>query len=544
MKLLFLKKISIYLICLVLSPVMSWAQNEVLELNFDNPQNTVKYHVDYTDEDNFEPEKAAAVFNDKILDLEQRTNLAVLLRQIYKGSGLVINLEEISNDPHHLDTASEKNIFRISEQFPDIYLEKYGDRWLYSDHTAKHIEDIHKQIYPFGADKLLTLLPKLGNRKILGLHLWQHITIFLIIFLSLVINKLFVLTFKSLIFKLMELKGKGDASKKYIVKVSRPLSILIVFPLLTLFIPVIQLPAYITSFLITVLKVLWPFFATLFFYRMVDILGIYLEKLAARTETTLDDQLVPLARKTMRIFVVIIGALAILSNFDVDIWPLLTGLSIGGLAVALAAQDTLKNLFGSVMIFVDKPFQVGDWITSGDIDGTVEEVGFRSTRVRTFRNSVTYVPNGKIADSTIDNHGLRQFRRFYTTITVTYDTPTHLIEAFVDGLRKIVESHPDTRKDVFHIYFNDMGAFSLNIMFYIFFAVPTWGEELRCRHEILLQIMKLAESLGVQFAFPTQTLHMESFPEKQSNSPVYEMDKLNVKERLNTFFKGSPEKDN
>jgi MscS family membrane protein len=247
--------------------------------------------------------------------------------------------------------------------------------------------------------------------------------------------------------------------------------------------------------------------------------------------------LVPLIKKALKIFVVIIGALAILSNLNVDIIPLLAGLSIGGLAFALAAQDTIKNFFGSIMIFIDKPFQIGDWITSGNIDGTVEEVGFRATRIRTFRNSVTYVPNGMIADSTVDNHGLRAYRRFYTHIAITYDTPPELINLFVDGLRQIVEKHPHTRKDYYNIYLNDMADFSLNIMFYIFFEVPGWPEELKSRHEILIEVIRLAEELGINFAFPTQTLHMETFPEKKGNSPVYEKSSPGMRKRLESFLK-------
>jgi MscS family membrane protein len=244
-----------------------------------------------------------------------------------------------------------------------------------------------------------------------------------------------------------------------------------------------------------------------------------------------------LLRKALKIFVIIVGALAILSNLNIDIIPLLTGLSIGGLAFALAAQDTLKNFFGSIMIFIDKPFQIGDWITSGTIDGTVEEVGFRATRVRTFRNSVTYVPNSLIADKTVDNHGLRMYRRFYTQIAINYDTPADVINVFVEGLRKIVDDHPHTGKDNYHVYLNDMADSSLNVIFYIFFELPTWGDELRCRHEVLIEIIKLAEGLGVNFAFPTSTLHMETFPEKKGNSPVYEKNPSILKKQLQTFLK-------
>jgi MscS family membrane protein len=266
------------------------------------------------------------------------------------------------------------------------------------------------------------------------------------------------------------------------------------------------------------------------------VVSAYFSHLASKTESTLDDQLVPLIRKTLKALVIIVGTLFVLRDgLNFDILPFLTGISIGGVAIALAAQDTIKNFFGSVMIFIDKPFQVGDWVTSGEIDGTVEEVGFRSTRIRTFRNSVMYVPNGKIADAVVDNHGLRQYRRFFTTLTITYDTPPELIEEFVKGLQEIVLAHPKTRKDYFNIFFNNLSAYSQDVMFYIFFEVPTWPEELKARHEILLQIVKLAKALGVRFAFPTQTLHMESFPEKSGLTPTYPGE-TEYKARLGKFI--------
>jgi MscS family membrane protein len=192
------------------------------------------------------------------------------------------------------------------------------------------------------------------------------------------------------------------------------------------------------------------------------------------------------------------------------------------------------------MIFLDRPFQVGDWISSDGIDGTVEEVGFRSTLVRTFRNSLTSIPNGRLADHTIDNHGLRVYRRFNTHIAITYDTPPAVITTFVEGLKKIVTDHPDTRKDYFEIHLHEMGSSSLNILFYIFFQVPTWTDELICRHQVLLQVLRLAEALGVRFAFPTQTLHMETFPGQNSLTPESLEDMETLRKKLDDFFASQP----
>ena len=375
--------------------------------NLTSPYLAIQTHLNNLEEDNYKPEVAANVFNPKRVAEEDAQELAIQLLQVFKGAGIYISIQAVPKETDYLDSLRGKHVYIIDKRYPQIYLEKEGEFWFYSQETVNSIDMLHRQVYPFGVDRLLELLPKLGNSRYVGLFMWQWIFILFIIILSLVIHKIFTLVIEKLIISFLIKRGHTNIAKKYVAPVAKPLSILIIFPILLLLIPVIQLPIKINSYLIMALKAAWPVFFTLVAYRLVDVLSMYMMKLAEKTESTLDDQLVPMVRKALKIFVIIVGVLAILMNLNINIVPLLTGLSIGGLAFALAAQDTLKNFFGSLMIFVDKPFQIGDWITSGDIDGTVEEVGFRATRLRTFRNSVTYVPNGMIADRIVDNHGLR-----------------------------------------------------------------------------------------------------------------------------------------
>jgi MscS family membrane protein len=521
----------------ILLLVAHLAPGQKSNANLSSPYQTLVTHISNLEDTNFKPQVSAQVFDPSLVDAEEAEKLAIQLLQIYKGRGEMIEFEDVPIDPYFVDSLSGKQIYVIDRKHPDIYLQKSGNSWYYSPETTKSIDAIHKEVYPFGVDKLLELAPKLGDNEYFGLRVWQYIMILIIIILSFVIHKLFTLVIENIIIRLLVRAGYKNLAKGFVAPVAKPISILIIFPILLLLIPVIQLPIKINNYLILALKAAWPVFITIVAYRLVDILGAYMMKLAEKTQSTLDDQLVPMVRKALKVFVVIVGGLAILMNLNINIVPLLTGLSIGGLAFALAAQDTLKNFFGSIMIFVDKPFQIGDWITSGDVDGTVEEVGFRATRVRTFRNSLTYVPNGVIADRTVDNHGLRRYRRFYTQIAINYDTPSDVINVFVEGLREIIQKHPNTLKDNYHVYLNDMADSSLNIMFYIFFEVPTWGEELRCRHQVLIEVIRLAESLGVSFAFPTRTLHMETFPEKKGNSPEYQTNISLLKRQLKSFLK-------
>ena len=530
-----------WLICILFFFTKSVYAQEAVEkkakVDLSSPYHTIYTHLYYLQEDSYEPEIAARTFSLENRSIEEAEDLAIRLKQILDGEGIYIDMDLLPRKNEYFDSTSQQFKYVLSNRYPDIYLvRKENGRWLYSEKTAERIDPLYKEVFPFGTHKLLDWLPRLGQKKMIGLHLWQYIGILILIVVAFVVHRLFTFFFRKGMNRLLQSLGYEEVAKKFVLPVARPLSLFVVFMLLYVLSPVLQLPVSIAYWLMLILKAILPFFATLVFYRLVDFVGVYLDRFAKRTENTLDDQLVPLLRKALRTFVVIIGALFILDNLEFDVTAFIAGLSIGGLAFALAAQDTIKNFFGSLMIFIDKPFQIGDWITSGEIDGTVEEVGFRSTRIRTFRNSVTYVPNGKLADWVVDNHGLRQYRRFYTKLALTYDTPPHLIELFVEGLRKIVQDHPETRKDYFEVHLNDLGAHSLDIMFYIFFAVPTWSQELKARHEILLQVMQLAESLEIRFAFPTQTLHMETFPGKPSLTPEYTKSLTEMKEARDTFM--------
>jgi MscS family membrane protein len=508
-----------------------------VSVNLNNPKSTLKTFLGNLQEDNFHPAAAAKTLAPSIKNIDREERI-IQLKQILDGSGVLIDLDEVPENSNYVDSTKSKQRYYLSEiEFPEIYLEKYDNKWYFSEKTIKQIPLLHEFVYPFGTDKLMNILPKLGNQKIIGLHAWQHISILILIVLCVIIHKLLTWFFDVLIFKLINRKkGYENVAHDYVLPVARPFSLIVIVGLLIIFVPVLQLPITVNHYLVLLLNALLPFFATIMAYKLVDILGEYLLKMAEKTESTMDDQIVPVLKRVLKIFVVVVGFLFILSKLRFDITALLAGISIGGLAVALAAQETIKNFFGSLMIFFDKPFQIGDWITAGDIDGTVEEVGFRSTRIRTFRDSVITVPNGFLTDQAIDNHGLRHYRRFYTTITVTYDTPVHVMQAFVKGLRQIVEDHPKTRKDFYNIYFNNMSAYSLDVMFYVFLEVPTWQEELMHKEELLVEIMKLAKTLGVQFAFPTQTLHMENFPGKPSLSPEYE-DSSSIENKIKTYFK-------
>lgn len=537
------------LILLINGWIVAFGQSDTTKLDVvsgysvNSPYQAVFTHLKNLQDETYQPEVAANVFHsDDISQRERAQEYALKLKRVLDGKGIFIEMGELPQEEDYLDSTTHKHRYYIDRtSLPELYLVKKNNGWYYSKSTINSIDRWYKEVYPLGTDILVEVFPHSGT-KYLGLYLWQIVGLFVIILIGFVIHKVFTLLFEKIILNLLHKVGYVRLADEVVRPTAKPISYLFIFYLLILFVPVIQLPIGINKYVVLLLTSVWPIFAIIFFYRVVDIFSIYLKKLASKTESNLDDQLVPLARKILKTFVIAIGVLFILDNLDVNITRILTGLSIGGLAFALAAQDTIKNFFGSLMIFIDKPFQVGDWITSGDVDGTVEEVGFRSTRVRTFRNSVISVPNGALADRMVDNHGLRAYRRFHTQLALTYDTPPGLIKIFVEGLREIVKNHPNTRKDYYEIYLNEMAGSSLNVMFYIFFEASSWSDELKGRHEILLSIIEFANEVGVNFAFPTQTLHMETFAGKMGNSPTYESDLQLLKEKTKEFLSANKAK--
>jgi MscS family membrane protein len=243
-------------------------------------------------------------------------------------------------------------------------------------------------------------------------------------------------------------------------------------------------------------------------FLLINLFAIFLAKKAESTDSKFDDLLVPLVSKSLKVFVVCVGLLTCAQAFNLPITGLLGGLGLGGMALALASKDAVSNLFGSITVLIDRPFEVGDWIITDGVEGTVETVGFRSTRIRTFYNSQITVPNSLLTTAKVDNMGRRRYRRIKTMIGLQYDTTPQQLDAFCEGVRELIRRHPYTRKDYYHVYFNQFSGSSLDVLLYCFIECPDWSVELRERHRLFLDIMRLTDSLGVSFAFPTRTLHM------------------------------------
>ncbi|MDQ6984495.1 MAG: mechanosensitive ion channel family protein [Ghiorsea sp.] len=253
-----------------------------------------------------------------------------------------------------------------------------------------------------------------------------------------------------------------------------------------------------------------------FLWRLIDGLAVYASSQAKETDSSLDDQLVPFISKTLKLFLVVTGILVVAQNMGYSISGLIASLGIGGIAVAMAAKDTIANLFGSVMLLIDRPFVVGDWIKTSKFEGVVEEIGFRSTRIRTFAQTLVNVPNSMLANMVVDNIDARSKRRIKMRIGITYATSTEKMQQAVTGIEHILKAHPGVDQDFSLVKFDNFDDSALSIFLYYFSKDKNWTAYLQVRQEVNMQIMQLLESLELEFAFPSQSLYIEQMPEQRS----------------------------
>ncbi|MBD3869278.1 MAG: mechanosensitive ion channel family protein [Acidobacteria bacterium] len=362
------------------------------------------------------------------------------------------------------------------------------------------------------ADWIRERVPEILKNPFFVLEGWQWVSLVAIVLVGVVIDR----TVRHILaFWLRRLLAKNAAALEMEkeIRLEQPVGILVMAFAWSGMMHLLDLPEGALTILTLAVRVVIAVSGVWASYRLADLLGAWLATMAARTESTLDDLLVPMVRRALKIIVTAFGLVFIAQNLNVDVTSLLAGLGIGGLAFALAAKDTIENLFGSLTVLADRPFKIGDWVVIGDLEGTVEELGLRSTRIRTFYNSLITVPNSNLVNTAVDNYGERSYRRISTVLSVQYDTPPETIEAFCEGIRELIRLHPYTRKDFYLVNFDRFDASSLGIRLYCFHEAPDWGTELRERQRLYIDILYLARKLGVEFAFPTQTLHVSSLPD-------------------------------
>jgi MscS family membrane protein len=240
--------------------------------------------------------------------------------------------------------------------------------------------------------------------------------------------------------------------------------------------------------------------------RLVDLVSYILTQSWSRSGITQYEQVLPFMRDLSKILAIAGAAVAAIIAWDKDPTVLLAGLGIGGLAIGFAAKDTISNIFGSITIFADRPFDDGDWVVIGDQEGVIEEIGFRTTRIRTFEKTLITIPNSIIANTPINNFSRRPLRRVRQKLGILYETPVDKVEAAIEGIRKLLIEHKEVEEEPLLVYFEDFGDSALVIFLYYFTITADWNEYMRIRQDVNLRIMRLFEEMGVEFAYPTTTV--------------------------------------
>ena len=357
------------------------------------------------------------------------------------------------------------------------------------------------------------------NYEFLG----NSITDYVYFLSSFLVGLLLIIPFRLFISKLLfRLFGKDNSdndNKKFNSLLKKPLQYFLTLLVLYFSVKFISLPEFLNSTEEGSLNLAkyfdkgFNFFllVTIFWTinRSIDFLGHKLKNKALETESKVDDQLIPFAIDIAKVLTIVLGVVMILGNvFDVNITALVTGLGIGGVAFALASKESLENLLGSFTIFFDKPFTVGDTVTLGGVTGTVEKVGFRSTRIRTFDKSVVTVPNKNIISTELDNLGARPVRRVKFNIGLTYDTSVENIKNIVDDIQKLIDDHPMTNQEG-KVRFLNFGASSLDIMVLYYVDSPDWEVLIDAQQKINFQIIDIVNKYQCEFAFPSTSVYIE-----------------------------------
>ncbi|MDX1959711.1 MAG: mechanosensitive ion channel [Leptospiraceae bacterium] len=511
-------------------------ENPLTPLRLNSPAETMQVFLDSMNEYKKGIEKNDPI---KIQKIEKAINCLDLkdinpILRDEKGKEKAIFLKEILDRvyiPNYKTIPSGDSIIILKWIVPDteITIQRVdsGDRqdeFLFSSNTVERLNIFYNKVesLPYlkgtggGANYSLPwkekIFPAWSMELYLKLHLWQWIGILG----SFVLGHLMKYFSKVAFYLLLKLAKRTETQwdEKLILAVNKPFGyfsgIFVLFAFLYL--------SDISGKYYTVISFIYKlFFCSAFIYLVYNLSYFFsdlFKSYMSRKNNPMSEQLVPLVSKSLKIFLFIFAILISLQSLGVNVISLIAGLGIGGLALALAARDTMANLFGSIMIFLDKPFKVGDHILIPTVEGIVEEVGFRSTLVRTFNDSLVSIPNSIMANSNIDNMGERRVRRTNVTFGLKYSTTPEQLEGFLEGVKNILNKHPEIQKEGFQVCLKGFSAYCLEIQMHYYAKFNSSDEDSELKQNVHVEILFLAQELKVEFAYPTQLIELEKSNEK------------------------------
>ncbi|MBQ6619942.1 MAG: mechanosensitive ion channel family protein [Thermoguttaceae bacterium] len=469
----------------------------------------------------------------KIMDFSNKPGINEIEKQ-----ALAYQLFDVLNrlsEPNPDLLPDEENIhgyrYQPNAQYDPLFLVKQDGKFVFSADTIDNIpamlEEV-KDLRPaiFYRLPVLRSIPDWWFRSTLGLRRIQWVLLLLVLVIGYGIGLLCSTGLYYMTITSFHLMSRDLSEYKISKKTWRPVGWFVTYVVWYIGLLGAHVPPKIVGLMGSPIKILAIAMFVITGLRFIDILALSSRKYLLKTKSRLDEILVPLVSRAMKIVLVVIGMIMILQSFGFSAVGIISGMGIGGIAIALAAQNTIANLFGSVTVLMDRPFVIGDWIVTNNIEGEVEVVGLRSTRIRTFYNSLVTVPNNVLTTAIIDNMGRRHFRRYKTMLGVQYDTPPDRIEAFCEGIKELILSYNFTRKDKFSVEAYEFSASSIDILLNCFFLVPDTAAEYKARSTLILDILRLAEKMDVRFAFPTQTIYNVPSQDKGYDDPNLSSDEF------------------
>jgi MscS family membrane protein len=488
-------------LCALLVPSSAWAKGVP---NCKSPRNTVDSVFSWQSGKQQSLVNATKCFEGGSRDQAQLEETARRLKTVFDAQGARIELSKISDDPDYLDEDHNPKLVP-HDSLPKVTVEKREGRWQWTVESLDWIDQHYLDRLGW-LDKVLDRLPAWAKLTVGDIALWQYAALAVLIVLGAAVSRLL----HALLARRVKRRDEDSWQRKVVDVIAAPGATLVTAICLRLLYPELRLPVAVSATIHTLVRLLVTLAVVWAAYRGADVIAAKLAERAEKTESRLDNHLVPIVRKAVKFGVFLVGAIALLQNLSIDVTAVFATLGIGTLAVGLAAKDTLANFFGSLSIFVDNPFRIGDMINVDGVEGVVEEVGFRSTRLRTAYNSVVVFPNAKLADAKIDNWGQRQYRRTTFALQLVRGTTPEQIEALCEGICHVVRANPNARRDKCEAYLGALGQSGLEIQVCYFLVSDPELQEGKERHDILLLILGLARDLGIELAYPTQALHVES----------------------------------
>ncbi|WP_250237936.1 mechanosensitive ion channel family protein [Cardinium endosymbiont of Oedothorax gibbosus] len=483
----------------MLPPIIVQADNRGIDdpnINLSSPYHTVYTHFMLLNPGNKASKHAGIVFLHGETFNQKSKEMAIKLKRLLTLKG--INIETISKDPNYMDPTINENRFILSKKLPKVYLIKEGEQWRYSKETLDFIREYEV------SDRFHTLLhhflpETFCQKQILNFAIWQYI---MLIGLTIIIW----LTYKIMPYFLKLMVYKFIGSKKSFA-IERLLMLVINIYFLKSGLTMFQFK-FLTAFINRVIEAATSFLWMCLAYECVNLMQNRIK--IAKKHNKFVIHILPLFSIMAKIVVGIVGLVQTIDHLGFATGSLVKALSFSTLGIGLACQDTIKNLFASLMITMDRPFSVGDEIVSGGIRGKVEEVGLRSTLLRTKEESLVYIPNAKLADAYIDNFGKRASRMVSLEVPLNYAISLELLPKFIRGLREIAESQPLVKPEKTNIYLDKMNENGFIIIFNFHLDTTETSLEHACKNRVIPLILKLAYQVGIRLGNIQHITHIEA----------------------------------